>query len=108
MRLGHALGRGGVALQPVGRPDRPGREAAATVRAAAAERALGTVDTERALERADPGELAVRRQVPVAALAVRAQVEHRRIVDVSSYGSTVDHLRDTLETLRRLRSDVGW
>ena len=60
------------------RPHRPPREVAATVRAASSERVLRAVDTERALEGADPRELALGRQVAVAALAVRAELEHRR------------------------------
>ena len=59
------------------RPHGPPREVAAAVRAAPAEHALRAVGAERALEGADPGEVALGRQVTVAALAVRAKLEHR-------------------------------
>ena len=72
----HALRRRRMLLEQRGRPHGPPREVAAAVRAAAAEHALGAVGAERALERADAGEVALRRQVTVAALAVRAQLEH--------------------------------
>ena len=53
------------------RPDRAGDEIAAAVRAAPAEAILDAVRAERALVGADPRQLALGRQVAVAALAVR-------------------------------------
>ena len=68
------------------RPDGPPREVAATVRAARAEDALRAVGAERALERADPREVALGRQVTVAALAIGRSSSTRR--DLSRQASS--------------------
>jgi len=57
-------------------PDRPRHEVAATVGADAAQDLVDAASAERALERADPGVGTVRRQVGVAAFAVRAELQH--------------------------------
>lgn len=75
LRLQYPLGRSRVFLQQPGRPDRAGREIAAAVRADAFEPAFDAVGAESAFKGADPRVRAVRREVPVAAFAVRAEVE---------------------------------
>src|SRR3954451_12958659 len=76
-RLDDPPGRSRVAHQPVGRADRAPHQIAATIRTASGQHALGAVAAERALIRADPRLFRVRRQVAVAALAVRTQFKHR-------------------------------
>src|SRR4051794_21399632 len=58
------------------RPDRALLEAAAAVGADVVQHGLGALRTERALVGADPGGHVVGWEVPVAELAVRAQLEH--------------------------------
>jgi hypothetical protein len=65
--------------QLLGRPDRAAHQLAAAVRAPAFERDLGARAAERALERADHRVRRIRRQVAVAALAARSQLQREPI-----------------------------
>ena len=58
-----------------GRTDGPGDEIAPAIRAAPVKHFVGAGPAERAFKRAYPGVGAVRRQVRVAAFAIRAQLE---------------------------------
>ncbi len=65
-----------MAQQRVGRTNRPRDEVAAAVGTAAREHVLRTPSAERALERADARLGGIRRQIAVAAFAVRTKFEH--------------------------------
>src|SRR3954454_12254762 len=102
MCLRDPLGGRGMPDERCRRPDGPPGEVAAAVRAASVEDALCAIDAERALEGADPREVAVGWQVAVAALAVRAELEHPR---KSSRGAAVSRGRE--RRCRRARRDAG-
>ena len=80
MGPGDPLRRWRVGRELAQRPDRPGGESTATVRAHAGEPVLDALDAERALEAADARELALGREVTVAALAVGSKLKHGCIV----------------------------
>jgi DNA-binding HxlR family transcriptional regulator len=86
VRLADALAGGRVGHELLRRADRSRCEPAAAVRADPAEAALHAVDAEGALEAADAGELALGRQVAVAALAVGAKLKHRLRMHVRAAG----------------------
>ena len=74
---GRVVGQAGAGAPLPSRADRARDEPAAAVRAHVLKRALGAFGTERALVAADP-RVRLGREVAVAALAVRPQLEHHR------------------------------
>ena len=76
VRFELSCGAGGEFLQFGGGADRAGDEFACAVGAYAGEDAVGAGGAEGALEGADAGVAAVRREVAVAAFAVGAEFEH--------------------------------
>lgn len=70
------FGGGRILRQQMRRPQRARAEAAAAVRTATMQHAVGAGLAERAFETADHRIGGIRRQVPVAAFAVGAELEH--------------------------------
>ena len=62
--------------QPVCRPYRPAHQFAGAIGTMPAEHSFGALAAERALIGADPAVERVGRQIPVAALAIRPQLQH--------------------------------
>src|SRR4051794_4385118 len=77
--LVHALRRGGMSGQHICRANRAGREVAAAVRAGATQAGVHAFGAEGAFVGADARLGALRRQVAVAAFAVRSQGQHERL-----------------------------
>src|SRR5262249_12406579 len=80
LRLEHAFGRRRKLCELAGWTDRAPREVAAAIRAAAAELRFHAIAAEHALERADHGVGRGRRQLLVAASAVRSQRAHASLL----------------------------
>lgn len=75
MILQDTLCRSGVFVNEFCRPNRARYEAATTIRADAMERIVNAVFAKRTFKRADHCVLRIKRQVTIAALAVRTQFE---------------------------------
>ena len=75
------LGRWGVDCEQVGRPDGAPDELAAAIRAHAVQHVLRAVAAPGALVRADKHVRGCRVEVPVAAFAIRPQLQHMTSID---------------------------
>ena len=80
-RLVHAFPRRRIPAQQLRRAQRPRTEAAATIRAASMQHRLHAGGAKRALERTDHRPRRIRRQVAIAALAIRAHLKHGVLLD---------------------------
>src|SRR5688572_10518643 len=80
----HTPGRGGVFDELAGRAHGPARKFTAAIRAGSGKHALSAIGAERALEGADHRLARLRRQILVAAFAVRPEVQHPKPSTVSA------------------------
>ena len=109
VRLQHPDGRRRVTQQLPRWSDRAGNEVATAVRAPSAEATLGAVDAEGALVRADPREIAVGRQIDVAALAVRPVLQHGANLSVATCAPGMfDHVTSRVSDRSTSESIDAW